>query len=454
MPSYQVPGVYLEEVSGSRPIQAVGTSTALFIQVSEKDIFREPLQFINWSRFEDKFGPPPQLPVPAGSKQTDELKNLENDVNKITSEVNALEKTLAMLKAEAGEPPTAKIQKDIEDKQIELDRKKKELDGKKTEVERKKPRSEEARQDTSGSNEVYLYYAVKGFFENGGAKCYVVTFKQVQDIDKDRLDKVFSSREDISTIVLPGLSGKDITGIVSSFCEEKKLMAIVDGPAKADSLNKASLLASISPSPYLAFYYPWLITRGADGAPVVVPPSGHMAGVWARTDYQRGVHKAPANVPIVGFTDLSETISHNEQGSLNDAGINCIRSFPNEGTLVWGARTLAPQSEFTYLNVRRLFNMVNRSIARSTRWIVFEPNDYSLWKSITRDVSAFLTVLWRDGMLMGRSPEEAFFVKCDEETNPKEFIDLGRVTTVIGIAPVKPAEFVIFKISQSQENNA
>ena len=138
-----------------------------------------------------------------------------------------------------------------------------------------------------------------------------------------------------------------------------------------------------------------------------------------------------------------------EQGDLNTKGINCIRFFPQEGILVWGARTLDTESgQWKYLNVRRLFNMIEESILQSTRWVVFEPNDISLWKAIRRDVKAFLTFVWRDGALMGASPEEAFFVKCDRETNTDEDINLGRVVTLIGIAPVKPAEFIVFKIGQ------
>jgi phage tail sheath protein FI len=134
--------------------------------------------------------------------------------------------------------------------------------------------------------------------------------------------------------------------------------------------------------------------------------------------------------------------------------VNVIRFFPGEGVRVWGARTLAPSSgEFKYLNVRRLFSMVEESIARSMRWVVFEPNNMQLWGSIRRDVSAFLTRLWRDGALFGATPEEAFFVKCDAETNPFEEIDAGRVTTVIGMAPVKPAEFIVFQISQYAAGN-
>ena len=180
-----------------------------------------------------------------------------------------------------------------------------------------------------------------------------------------------------------------------------------------------------------------------------VPPSGHVAGIWARTDATRGVHKAPANETIRGALDVTYRVTREEQGELNQAGVNCIRFFAREGIRVWGARTLAASSsEWRYLNVRRLFNMIEESIADNTRWIVFEPNDYTLWKSIRRDISAFLTNLWRDGALMGRTPEEAFFVKCDEETNPPEVIDAGMVVILIGIAPVKPAEFIVFRISQ------
>jgi phage tail sheath protein FI len=175
-----------------------------------------------------------------------------------------------------------------------------------------------------------------------------------------------------------------------------------------------------------------------------------VAGIWARSDATRGVHKAPANEVIRGAVNVTQRLTREEQGVLNPAGVNCIRYFPREGIRIWGARTLADaSSEWRYLNVRRLFNMIEESIAEATRWIVFEPNDRQLWKSIRRDVGAFLTRVWLDGALMGRTASEAFFVKCDEETNPPEIIDAGQVVAVIGIAPVKPAEFVVFQISQS-----
>jgi phage tail sheath protein FI len=174
-----------------------------------------------------------------------------------------------------------------------------------------------------------------------------------------------------------------------------------------------------------------------------------MAGIWARSDSTRGVHKAPANEPVRGALNVTYRVTDAEQGDLNSNGVNCIRFFPQEGILVWGARTVAEgSSEWRYLNVRRLFNMIEESIADSTRWVVFEPNDMGLWKSIRRDITAFLTLVWRDGALMGASPDQAFFVKCDAETNPTEVIDAGQVVTLIGIAPVKPAEFIVFRIGQ------
>jgi phage tail sheath protein FI len=202
---------------------------------------------------------------------------------------------------------------------------------------------------------------------------------------------------------------------------------------------------------YAALYFPWITTRDPFDPKHIIqaPPSGHLAGIYARTDSERGVHKAPANELIRGALDVSYRVTRAEQELLNPQGVNCIRFFSGEGIKVWGARTLAPSaSEWKYINVRRLFAMIEESIASSTRWVVFEPNDEPLWKSIRRDVGAFLTLLWRQGALMGSTPQEAFFVKCDRETNPQEAVDAGQVTILIGIAPVKPAEFVIFKIGQ------
>ncbi|HEY0699775.1 MAG TPA: phage tail sheath subtilisin-like domain-containing protein, partial [Micromonospora sp.] len=202
-------------------------------------------------------------------------------------------------------------------------------------------------------------------------------------------------------------------------------------------------------SRYATLYYPWI--RIADlrtGADLFVPPSGHVAGIWARNDANRGVHKAPANEGVRGAVTLETQLTRTEQELLNPIGINCLRSFPGRGILVWGARTLSSDPAWRYLNVRRLFNYLEESILAGTQWVVFEPNDHALWARIRRTISAFLVMEWRRGALFGLTPDEAFFVKCDDETNPAESIDLGQVVCQIGVAPVKPAEFVVFQLKQ------
>ncbi|MGB8647432.1 MAG: phage tail sheath subtilisin-like domain-containing protein [Anaerolineae bacterium] len=197
---------------------------------------------------------------------------------------------------------------------------------------------------------------------------------------------------------------------------------------------------------YAALYYPWVNVDGQ-----LVPPSGYVAGVYARVDAERGVHKAPANEIVRGVIGLEKNVTRNEQDLLNPIGVNCIRSFPGQGIRIWGARTLSSDASWRYINVRRLFSNVEESILGGTNWIVFEPNDAILWGKINRDIRAFLNVVWREGALFGATPDEAFFVKCDAENNPPELRDLGYCIIEVGMAPVKPAEFVVFKISQKKD---
>ncbi|MFO8101357.1 MAG: phage tail sheath subtilisin-like domain-containing protein [Dehalococcoidia bacterium] len=203
-------------------------------------------------------------------------------------------------------------------------------------------------------------------------------------------------------------------------------------------------------SSYAAVYYPWIKVANPlpDSESIYVPPSGHLAGIYARVDGTRGVHKAPANEIVQGAIGLETAITKSEQDQLNPNSINCIRAFPGRGIRVWGGRTLSSDASWRYINVRRLFNFVEKSIENGTQWVVFEPNDMALWAKIRRDVGAFLRRVWMEGALFGATPDEAFFVKCDEELNPVEIRDAGQVITEIGICPVKPAEFVIFRISQ------
>jgi len=399
MPTYLTPGIYIEEIStGSQPIEAVGASTAAFIGVAPNPDARLHAAFgiNNWSQF---------------------------------------------IKEYSGE----------------------------------------------GATSTPLSQAVYGFFQNGGGRCYIVNVGPKKDLVGDGKQRkgieTLEEVDEVAIVAAPGFSDAASYDTILSHCEKlQDRVAILDAPENGDNFNvdqlktvatsgpakpkkpaagdaaapaepatpAGGLRARTSDGGFGAYYFPWITIRDPFSPKDLVnaPPSGHIAGIYARTDATRGVHKAPANETVRGALDLTYKVTREEQGELNRLGVNCIRQFATQGIRVWGARTLA-DGEWRYLNVRRLFNQIEESIANGTRWVVFEPNDRSLWKSIRRDVSAFLTLQWRQGALMGATPEEAFFVQCDEETNPPEVIDAGMVVTVIGIAPVKPAEFVIFRIGQS-----
>ena len=245
---------------------------------------------------------------------------------------------------------------------------------------------------------------------------------------------------------------KAVQSMIITHCERLgDRVAILDAPPNMSpqEMRKWRVDVAAYDSSYAALYYPWIqVNDPVQKRPVYIPPSGHLAGLWARTDNTRGIHKAPANENVRGATGLAYNVTKGEQDTLNPNGINCIRAFPGMGIRVWGARTLANNPSWRYLNVRRLFNYVEKSIERGTMWVVFEPNNPRLWARVRRDVTAFLTTIWRSGALFGASPAEAFYVKCDEELNPPESRDLGRLVIEVGLSPVKPAEFVIFRISQ------
>lgn len=270
--------------------------------------------------------------------------------------------------------------------------------------------------------------------------------------------------DDITMVVVPDLMTvppgakldlnmvKAVQTMIIAHCERLgDRVAILDAPPNMSpqAIKKWRMDTAGYDSSYATLYYPWIeVNDPVTNRPMNIPPSGHMAGIWARSDNTRGVHKAPANEVVRGATGLAYGITKGEQDTLNPFGINCIRAFPGMGIRVWGARTLTSNPAWRYLNVRRLFNFVEKSIEGGTQWVVFEPNEPRLWGRVRRDVTAFLTMVWRDGALFGGSPSEAFYVKCDEELNPPESRDLGRLVIEIGLAPVKPAEFVIFRISQ------
>lgn len=227
-------------------------------------------------------------------------------------------------------------------------------------------------------------------------------------------------------------------------------LAILDTPRGLDA-QRVKLWRDESgyDSKYAAMYYPWIkLLDPNTGEKIAIPPSGHIAGIYARNDNERGVHKAPANEVVRGGLEADTQITKGEQDILNPIGVNCIRSFTGRGLRVWGARTLSSDPAWRYVNVRRLFNFVEKSIEHGTQWVVFEPNDPDLWARVRRDVGAFLTGVWRNGALFGITSDEAFFVRCDEELNPPDVRNRGQLIIEVGLAPVKPAEFVIFRLSQ------
>jgi uncharacterized protein len=228
-------------------------------------------------------------------------------------------------------------------------------------------------------------------------------------------------------------------------------MAILDSPKdlNAQGIKDWRMNTAGYDSKFATLYWPWIKTLDpATGKSTYMPPSGHMAGIWSRNDDTRGVHKAPANEVVRGAIDLEIAITRAEHDFLNPVGINVIRSFPGKGIRVWGARTMSSDPLWRYVNVRRLFNYLEKSILNGTDWVVFEPNDFMLWGRVKRAISSFLVLEYRKGALFGRSASDAFWVKCDDETNPAEAIDAGQIVCEIGVAPVKPAEFVIFRLSQ------
>lgn len=228
-------------------------------------------------------------------------------------------------------------------------------------------------------------------------------------------------------------------------------MAILDAPPglNAQQIKDWVKEKARYDSKYATLYWPWVsVFDPVEGGKRFIPPSGAVAGIWGRSDDTRGVHKAPANEVVRGALDLETNITRTEHDALNPEGINVIRAFPGRGIRVWGARTLSSDPSWRYINVRRLFNYLESSILVGTQWSVFEPNDLDLWQRLRRTISAFLLGMWRDGALFGVTPEQAFYVKCDEETNPPDVVDRGQVIIEVGIAPVKPAEFVVFRIAQ------
>ena len=262
--------------------------------------------------------------------------------------------------------------------------------------------------------------------------------------------QAFQENGVVSVLAIPGVTSPEVQAALIGFCENRKsCFAILDVPMDLKKTNGVATFRDMYDSTYAAMYHPWLQMFDAGAKRTdYFPPSGAMAGIYARSDNSRGVHKAPANEVVRGCTGLSCNYNVGEQDILNPIGVNLIRALPGQGIRVWGARTISSNGLWKYVNVRRLFIFIEESIKANTNWVVFEPNSETLWSRVTRTIETFLATCWRDGALAGSSPEQAFFVECGPTTMTQDDIDNGRLICQIGIAPVKPAEFVIFRITQ------
>ena len=446
MPTYLSPGVYVEEVpSGSAPIAGAGTSVAGFIGIFQR---KSPAGYYINKISQEKVG------VGDGNKKIFSLKNypVATDKESVTlpesipknSEFklnNVTNDKISNIEFTSAPPDKSEIIIDywtsVSSGEIKLI----------TNFTEFKQFFGDFTKDNPEQN--IFAHAVYGFFRNGGTRAYVTWVSDTKDVDGVLND--FEAIDEISIVVAPGQADANIIGKIKDHAAKMgDRIAILDCQPATDLGSETKPTVPGFTSDYAAFYFPWIqVYDPTTKTNIFVPPSGHIAGVYARVDGERGVHKAPANVPLLGALDLQFNISKAKQDRLNPKGINVIRKL-NGNILVWGARTLGGDAnlEFKYINVRRHFCYLKDSIDKGTQWVVFEPNTPELWAKIRRNISAFLTLEWRKGALFGTTPQEAFYVKCDAENNPPALRDLGQVVIEIGVAAVKPAEFVIFRLSQ------
>ncbi|MFC5289119.1 phage tail sheath family protein [Actinokineospora guangxiensis] len=499
--SYLAPGVYMEEVSsGSRPIEAVGTAVAAFVGFAERGPLHEPVLVTNWTQFKGAFGDfvpgcylahavygyfqngggvayVVRVGASAGGAQSNghhpsaraELPGTEGkpgltiaarspeDADLAVEVAQEGDDTFKLVVKKGGQPVetfegvTAKrgpnyVASVVQQKSklITVEETKGKALAVPTPGETALAPPEDANLPATIDSNEYVGNSADRTGFAGLEAIDEITMLSVPDLMAAHQAGVLSA-EDVKAVQLAMIAHCELMA---------DRVAILDAPPglKAQQVKEWRQDFAGYDSKYAALYWPWIkVADPVAGKQVFVPPSGHMAGIWARNDSTRGVHKAPANEVIRGAVSLELNITKGEHDQLNPVAVNCIRSFRGQGIRVWGARTLSSDPEWRYLNVRRLFNYVEKSILQGTNWVVFEPNDPKLWDSVRRTVTMFLRRVWRDGALFGKSPGEAFFVKCDEENNPPENRDAGILTVEIGIAPVKPAEFVVFRISQFAE---
>jgi Bacteriophage tail sheath protein len=512
MPSYLSPGVYVEEVeAGSRPIEGVGTAVAAFVGLAASGPYNEPTLVTNWSQFTQIFGEFTdgaylahavygyflngggtcyvvrigESPAPEGAdgaapqqrtagKQRGKAAVAAGPRTALGGfQVAALDGTgdgLSVEVADGGEGEdlfTLVVKRgDRTEESFEVSAKRSQRNYVVTVV-REKSRLITV-EEPGGTQAVGRPGNQSVAVPPGAAPAVLpaaVTPDQYVGNSADRTGFAgLEAVDEVTMLAVPdlmsayeqgALDAEGVKAVQLAMIAHCELMgnrvAVIDPPPALgpQQVKDWRQTGAGYDSKYAALYYPWIkVADPATGRTRFVPPCGAMAGVWARTDENRGVHKAPANEVVRGAVELATALTKAENDLLNPIGVNCIRAFPGRGIRVWGARTLSSDPAWRYLNVRRLFNYLEESILVGTQWVVFEPNDDALWARIRRTIAAFLVNEWRKGALFGLTPDEAFYVKCDRETNPAEGIDAGQVVCEIGVAPVKPAEFVIFRLAQ------
>lgn len=488
MGNYLSPGLYLEEVSGgAKTIAGVGTSTGAFVGIAEKGIKNKAVLVTNWSQFVKEFGnfiPNAYLAYGVysffaeGGTSCYVVRASSDDAK--SASVSVKDGSVEVIKISArsegiwGNRITVIIDDPSEkskDTHFKLTVKYKELyeeeyEGEVSEVfdNISSAAVEEKVNDISAFLKVDAVSdkrPVNGSYPLAGG----VDGIKDADFEGDASNKkglhAFDTVDDINIVAIPDKAGdREVILAGLNYCKLRKdCFFVADAPygiepTKALDFKKGTgdYSGNAFNNSYGALYYPWIkISDPLTGKNKLVPPSGAVAGTYAYTDSTRGVHKAPAGVAD-GYLDsvvgIEKILTRGEHDLLNPEGVNVIRSFPSSGICIWGAKTLSADSEWKYINIRRLFLFLEESIDKATQWVVFEPNDEKLWGNVKRNITAFLLRVWRDGALFGSTAEEAFFVKIDRENNPPEVRDAGQLIIEIGVAPVKPAEFVIIRISQ------
>src|SRR4051794_35233469 len=325
-----------------------------------------------------------------------------------------------------------------------------------------------------GGLDTFMTQAVRGFFDNGGRTAYIVNVAPEGGLDPTPDDfiglqgeevrglQALERIEHVDLLVAPDLMFQYRRSV--GFQEPEHVLAVQRAMVEhcekmhdrfciLDALPGHNLQEAIEwrrhfDSSHASFYFPWIKVRKGEEVLAPMPPSGHIAGLIARTDAAEGVHRAPANLPLQGLVDVAQRVRKRERDFAFDHRVNTLIAFPGRGIRIWGARTLSSDPAFVQINVRRLFILIRKSVEKYVQWVVFEPNEPSLWKKIVRSVDVFLGDLWKQGALLGNAQDEAYYVKCDEETNPPEARDVGQLMCEIGVAPVKPAEFIVVRIHQ------